>query len=102
VCRMRAVGFQLTARTPRGEQAGGWVSPSGRVSVADSAGIAYAHSTREGSRPRTRDRAVWTMTWVAPSTGPVHFNLAGISTNGDDSAFGDLVYATEVRLDQAR
>jgi len=42
------------------------------------------------------------MTWVAPSTGPVHFNLAGISTNGDDSAFGDLVYATEVRLDQAR
>lgn len=95
-------GFQLTSRNPQGEQAGGWRTPSGRVATTDSAGVVYAHSSGEGTRPNTPDRAAWTVTWVAPSSESVQFNLAANSANGDDSPFGDLVYATQVRLDRAR
>lgn len=95
-------GFQLTARSPDGRQAGGWNPPSPGVAVVDSAGVAYAYGTEAGSRPASPDLAAWTLVWVAPASGPVHFHLAANSANGDDSPFGDLVYAVEVKLDRAR
>ena len=39
--------------------------------------------------------AVWVLDWQAPSkkAGAVKINVAANAANGDDSEFGDLIYA---------
>lgn len=95
-------GFQLSSRTAAGDQAGTWGLPSPSVSVVDSAGVSYAFGTEVAGKPESPDRAVWTVHWTAPRSGLVHFHLAANSANGDDSPFGDLVYATEIILAEVR
>jgi hypothetical protein len=46
--------------------------------------------------PESAEVARWTVEWVAPvDGGPVHFHAAANSGNGDNSPYGDLVYAVE-------
>jgi hypothetical protein len=92
-------GFQIAARSTAGEQAGSWAPLDARVSIVDSAGIAYARNTRVGVDPESSHRASWQVAWIAPEGGAVRIHVAANSANGDDSPFGDLVYATEVALD---
>jgi len=92
-------GFQLSARFEDGGQAGSWQALDARAAVADSSGIAYAHSTLSGTDPERGDHAVWGLSWTAPREGrPVQFHLAANSANGDNSPFGDLVYATSTEV----
>lgn len=95
-------GFQLSARTPDGAQAGRFESPDPRVAVTtpEAGRVEYAHTTLEGSRSVQGDRATWTVLWEAPrNPGTVVFNLASNSADGDNSPFGDLVFALERRID---
>jgi hypothetical protein len=93
-------GFQITARhadgTARGVNAGRLEPAEPRVAVTDSAGVSYAHQSREGSVPGSGDRASWTVVWVAPAGGSVAFHVAANSGNADNSPLSDLVYTTEI------
>ncbi len=96
-------GFQLSARLADGRQAGRWVSLDRRVSVADSGGVSYARTTLDGTEPQSPEQATWSLSWVAPvAGGAVHFHVAANSGNGDNSPFGDLVYATAVEVQSGR
>lgn len=95
-------GFQIAARSSDGVQAGSWAPVDARVAVVDSAGVAYAQSTRVGVDPGRPDGATWQVRWTAPEEGQVTIHLAANSANGDDSPFGDLVYALEATLDGFR
>lgn len=93
-------GFQLTARfadTNRaGQQAGRFTIADERVAADREAGIAYLRHTPAGTGP-AEDSLRWTFTWTAPDTaaGQVVFHLAANAANGDDSEFGDYIYALE-------
>ncbi len=93
---MAGAGFQLAARFCDGRQAGHWRTDGGGVGVAapDSSGVRYVGHTRP-ARPGPGGEAVWRFTWIAPeeSGAPVRLHLAANAANGDDSEFGDAVYA---------
>jgi hypothetical protein len=92
-------GFQISARHGDGTQAGRWAPLGPDVAVVDSAGVAYAHATLPGADAAGPDGASWSIGWTAPESGPVRFNVAANSANGDNSPFGDLVYAMEAEVD---
>jgi hypothetical protein len=93
---MGAGGFELSARTPRGKQAGTWraVDTRARV-VSDSAtGVTYAVHTAEGAGLVSPDSARWDLEWTAPKSSgdTVVFSAAANAANGDDSNFGDRIF----------
>lgn len=100
-------GFQLTARYADGGRAGdpaGVLSPlDGRVTVTSGeTGQPYLHQTQAGSIPESDTGTSWMLEWRAPDAGgPVVFNVAANSANGDQSPLLDLVYASEVRVEPA-
>jgi hypothetical protein len=97
---MGAAGFQLSARTAAGAQAGELRAAGRAVQVqAGGGGVQYAGHTEAGSAPAAAGSAEWAVQWVAPaaSAGPVSFHVAANSANGDRSPTGDHVYALERR-----
>jgi hypothetical protein len=95
--RMAAAGFQLSARTPAGAQAGTFAAVAGTAAakVETAAGILYAGHTEPGSRLATPGTAEWSVLWTAPAAGPVTFSAAANAADDDRSPLGDYVYALE-------
>lgn len=97
--QMAAAGFQLSARTPAGAQAGTLAVPQGAaaVKVETAAGIHYAGHTEPGSRLAAPGAAAWPVVWTVPTTarGPVTFSAAANAADDDRSPMGDYVYALE-------
>ena len=92
---LAAAGFQLSARTAAGAQAGALaaVDSSTEIQTHPATGLQYAGHSRAGSRPGA---AEWAVTWTAPrSAGPVTFNAAANAGNADASPLGDYVYWIE-------
>ena len=91
-------GFQGAFRYRDGEDAGSQAgSPTPldeRTIVRREGGVAYVHHTAEGSLLDGDEAATWTFEWVAPEVPTaVAFHLTANSANGDNSPFGDLIYA---------
>lgn len=95
--QMTAAGFQLSARTAVGAQAGTLAVPQGAtaVKVETSARTQYAGHTEPGSRLATPGAAEWQVVWTAPAAGPVTFSAAANAADDDRSPMGDYVYALE-------
>ena len=95
--QMAAAGFQLSARTPAGAQAGTLAVPQGAttVKVERGAGVQYAGHTEPGSRVATPGAAEWQVVWTAPTSGPVTFSAAANAADDDRSPMGDYVYALQ-------
>ncbi len=88
-------GFSLSARFEDGTQAGVFKGPDSLLGFsAGPSGVTYATHTSLSSQV-AGDSAAWALDWQAPSegSGPVQMNLAANAANGDDSEFGDLIYA---------
>jgi hypothetical protein len=102
---LKAGGFQLTARTDGGAQAGtiaGVEMPERRVGVTVSGDVAYAHHILAGVDPVSTDTARWTLVWTAPGHGgTVLFHVAANAANDDSSPLGDYVYTVESRVGSA-
>lgn len=100
---MSRAGFQLSVRFIKGEGAGGQAGSlkglSGRVRVVvDTSGVQYVSHTLTGTILVTDSSSNWRLQWTAPridpsSPGEVVFHVAANAANGDDSEFGDYVYA---------
>lgn len=95
-------GFQLSARYADGTQAGKFEMGDNNYltfskSVPDS--LQYIQHTNKGSEPRAGNKTSWTLTWKAPKSlaGPVTFNIAANAANGDQSEFGDFIFAEEIQ-----
>ena len=106
---MRAAGFQLTARfadgPQAGRQAGSFRAADARADVRTTRGssIQYAQHTRVGTVLTATDSAAWTIEWTAPRTsaGRVVFHVSANAANGDDSEFGDHIYAASFVAESA-
>lgn len=95
---LAAAGFQLSARTAAGAQAGTLAAADSATEVRTNvaSGIQYAGHTRAGSRPAARGAGEWVVTWTAPaSAGPVTVHAAANAADDDASPLGDHVYALE-------
>jgi hypothetical protein len=94
---LAAGGFQLSARTAAGAQAGVLAAATRHTQVQASGGVQYAGHTEAGSGPTSAGAAEWTVAWTAPARGAggVTFHAAANAANGDRSQFGDHVYAAE-------
>jgi hypothetical protein len=93
-----AAGFQLSARTADGAQAGVLAAPDRRTQVQPgTGGVQYAGHTEAGSDPAAPGVGEWVVQWTAPAaaSGAVTFHAAGNAANGDRSQFGDHVYVVE-------
>lgn len=97
--QMAAAGFQLSARTAAGAQAGTLAAEGGAaaVKVETAAGIHYAGHTEPGTRLAEPGAAEWPVVWTAPAApaGPVTFSAAANAADDDRSPLGDHVYALE-------
>ncbi|GAA5522641.1 hypothetical protein Asal01_02603 [Fodinibius salicampi] len=98
-----AAGFQLSARYPNGQQAGSFdIAGKDRMmysrTVPDS--LEYVQHSEVATDPTEENSGSWTLTWVAPESvsGPVFFNIAANAANGDQSEFGDFIYAQEIKV----
>jgi len=97
-------GFQLTALTDNGAQAGQIViTDSTRTQTfGDYIGSAfrvYVEQTTAGSSS-SNGQAQWTFTWVAPATssGKITFYASGTATNNNGDLDGDYVYTTSTSI----
>ena len=93
-----AAGFQLSARTEAGAQAGVLVGTGMETQVqAGAGGVRYAGHTEAGSGPTAPGTAEWTVAWTAPArgAGPVRIHASANAADGDNSPLGDYVYAAE-------
>lgn len=109
-------GFELSARTAAGEQAGRLEAVDERVEVVTGGDgdVQYARHTLEGARPagaegeESTGRAAWRLLWIAPDLGEgaaskgavgrraeVLFHAAGNAGDYDASEFGDVPYTAE-------
>jgi len=96
--QLAAAGFQLSARTADGGQAG-VLAGTGRATQvqAGPGGVQYAGHTEAGSGPTAPGAAEWTVQWTAPAAnaGAVTFHASANAADGDRSPLGDHVYAAE-------
>jgi len=96
-------GFQLAIRYadgPRkGNNAGVIVAKTRGVVLVDTLGVRYAQHTIEATFPVLHDTIRWAILWTAPDAGGgrIALNVAANAANGDDSPFGDFIYALEER-----
>jgi hypothetical protein len=90
-------GFQVTALTDSGAQAGTLiVTDSARTQIIPGGGRTYIEHTFNGNAPSAANQGSWTFKWRAPATGAgrVTFYAAGNAANGDGSSVGDFIYTT--------
>ena len=97
---MGSAGFQAAFRFSdgelRGTQAGRLDPMDTRVVVRKSTpnGIEYVQHTETGSHITQGELAIWHFHWTAPGDrGSVTLHVAANAANGDNSPFGDLIYA---------
>ncbi|MDZ4700331.1 MAG: choice-of-anchor V domain-containing protein [Rhodothermales bacterium] len=94
---MKHAGFQATLRdASTGEQAGAWIDlPDGIKVEASEERVVYAMHTRAGAASAQGDTARWQLRWKAPESAPeqVILHVAGNAADGDESPFGDAIYA---------
>ena len=97
---MGAAGFQLSARTDAGAQAGRLAGTGMQTQVQASGGVQYAGHTEAGSAPASPGAAEWAVQWTAPARGAgrVRIHAAANAADGDRSPIGDHVYAVEKAL----
>ncbi|HEU4453925.1 MAG TPA: choice-of-anchor V domain-containing protein [Longimicrobium sp.] len=92
-------GFQLSARSADGAQAGSLRAVDGRAQVvAGRGGVQYAGHTEEGVASGGEARMAWEVEWTAPerASGPIVVHAAANASNGDASSLGDFVYTLEL------
>ena len=94
---MERGGFQMAARFAEGADEGGQAghfAAEADVVVESAEGVEYVRQRAADPAP---DSARWLVRWTAPDTaeGPVAFHAAANAANGDESPFGDYVYAWE-------
>jgi len=97
----RRWGFELSARTAGGQQAGTLVNSSDSTRIVSQSGIQYIEHS---NAPTTAAGAGFTFsfTWQAPdvSTGPVTFYVAGNAANANFSSdSGDRIYTSSLTVD---
>lgn len=99
-----AAGFQFSARYPDGSQAGSFdIAGNNRImfstSVPDS--LEYVQHSASGTEPMEENSNSWKLIWKTPESisQPVIFNIAANSANGDQSEFGDFIYAREIKVE---
>lgn len=94
----RRWGFELSARTQGGQQAGNLTIGSDGFTqrLANFGGIQYISHTTAGTRNGTTGGVSFSFTWQAPdvASGPVIFNVAANAANGSFSSLGDRIYST--------
>jgi uncharacterized protein (TIGR03437 family) len=97
-------GFELSARTEAGLQAGSLAPVDDRTKLADSFNaIQYITHTLTGSPPGTPAGSDFLFNWTAPDTsaGPVVFHAAGNAANASLDEHGDRIYTTSVTVPPA-
>ena len=91
-------GFELSARTQEGKQAGTLIPGTDRFTQLQTplAGIQYIEHTLNGTRPGTRNSQTFNFTWTAPNTsaGPVVFNVSANAANNNNLQTGDKIYTS--------
>lgn len=96
-------GFQLSARFADGQQAGTFLlDDNARIMFTSSApdSLQYVQHSAEGTEPNGDGMNKWMIHWKAPEkiSSPVIFNIAANAGNGDQSEFGDFIYAEEIKV----
>ncbi|MBD3616360.1 MAG: hypothetical protein HUJ22_07285 [Gracilimonas sp.] len=93
-------GFQLSSRVRDGRQAGVFeISENERLmfteQVPDS--LQYVQHSTSGTVPTETGKNRWVVKWHAPEfiEDSIYFNIAANAANGDQSEFGDWIYAKE-------
>lgn len=97
-----AAGFQLSARYKDGSQAGTFlIEDESHLMFSDAVpdSLQYIQHSNEGAKPSHKNKNSWTVRWQAPKLplGPVTFNVTSNAANGDQSEFGDYIYAKEFK-----
>lgn len=98
-------GFQLTARYEDGSQAGHFdIGDNKRLTFTGvgSDSLQYVQHSKPGSKIGEDGEGSWTVRWIAPREvgGTIIFNVVANAANGDQSEFGDFIYAKEIRVKQ--
>jgi hypothetical protein len=100
---LEVAGFQFSARYPDGSQAGSFdIAGKDRImfsaSVPDS--LEYVQHSDAGTDPTDKNLSSWKLMWKVPESisEPVIFNIAANAANGDQSEFGDFIYAREIKV----
>lgn len=96
-------GFQLSARYPNGSQAGQFnIKSNERLTFTETTpdSLQYVQHSAKGSEPTGSGISSWTIVWQAPESpqDTVIFNIAANAANGDQSEFGDFIYAKEIEV----
>lgn len=94
-------GFQLSARTQGGAQAGTLTPTDGLTQLAETFNlIEYIEHTEAGTRLGIGGGADFVFNWTAPETsaGPVVFHAAGNASNASGDEFGDRIYTTSLNV----
>ena len=102
---IRKGGFQIAARFAADGAQAGMLRPADlRAETTATSKVRYIHQNAAGTELTVADTARWKVEWIAPESagGPVLFHFAGNAANGDNSAFGDRVYADSARSSPAR
>lgn len=96
-------GFQLSARFSDGSQAGAFqIMRNDRVmftqQIPDS--LQYLQHSEQGTSPIEDGENSWKVVWKAPDSiaDPIHFHISANAANGDQSEFGDWIYAKELKV----
>ena len=96
-------GFELSARTQSGQQAGTLLAGSdGFTQLLSQGGIQYIAQTASGSRLGQANGVSYSFEWRAPdvSAGPVQFHVAAVGGNNNPptSDPGDLTYTKSLTV----
>ena len=96
-------GFELSARTQSGQQAGTLLAGSdGFTQILSQGGIQYIAQTASGSRLGQANGASFSFQWRAPdvSAGPVEFHVAAVAGNNNPptSDPGDHTYTKNLTV----
>lgn len=96
-------GFQLSSRFQDGGQAGSLKPDSDRIAFTKASNdIEYLQHSLSGSKVNNQPFAEWNITWIAPDSGKVIFNIAANAANGDASAFGDYIYIRQIEITRSK
>ena len=100
----RRWGFELSARTLSGQQAGNLIAGTDGFSqlLNSPSSIQYIGHTALGTQGGTTGSVSFNLQWEAPdvSAGPVIFHAAGDGSDGSYSPLGDRIYTTSATSQQ--
>jgi uncharacterized protein (TIGR03437 family) len=94
-------GFELSARTQDGQQAGSLTPSNSQTQLLPTFnGVQYISHTTTGTRAGTTLGVNFVFNWTAPNTsaGPIIFHAAGNSANNGGSELSDRIYTKSLTL----